>query len=431
MAASSNSSQRQNPAIDRRLVAAGLVAGAAVGAWASTKLRSKSEANAPAGVIDWEHARIIAINMNRGRSLTAVERERLDTYYNDLVQRCIPIVSDYMGATLPNGFVKTYAFDRVDWINANLEAFRTMFAPIESLASSDGNGRSIAAELWGSMNRTVISTEVGLLLGYLARRVLGQYDLALMGREPVTSGKLYYVEPNITFIETSLGLPREEFRLWLALHETTHAFEFEAYPWVRSHFNKLLERYFEYFKQDIDQLRHGMKAVKIYVDRMRTRDKSNGTWIESLMVPEQRALFNEMQAMMCIVEGYSNHVMNAVGKTLMPSYEGIANKFEQRRTGRGMAEQLFAKLTGLDMKMEQYRLGELFINTIAEQRGLDAVKKIWEGPLNLPTMTEIRQPEQWVERVLNTSTIPAPAAPAIVAPAELTTNSSDGTGPVA
>lgn len=407
--------QRSFPEIDRRLVAAGLLAGAAVGAWAGTKVRGMVDTEPAAGVIDWEQTRSIAINMNRGHTLTAAERERLDAYYRELVQRCVPIVTEYTGSVLPNPLEQTFAFDRVDWINANLDAFKTMFAPIESLSSTPEGKRSIGAALWGGFNRTVISSEVGLLLGYLARRVLGQYDLALLGREPVTGGKLYYVEPNIQLVETTLGLPREEFRMWLALHETTHAFEFEAHPWVRGHFNALLERYFEFFREDVDQLKQGMRGLKIFVDRARSRNRDDGSWIEALMVPEQRVLFTEMQALMCVVEGYSNHVMNAVGKQLLPNYSGIAQRFEQRQRRRGVAEQLFARLTGLDMKMEQYRLGERFIDQIAETRGHDAVKRIWEGPANLPSMAEIREPQQWLDRVLDGFGSPSPTGPAVLA----------------
>ena len=400
--------------MDRRLVAAGLLAGAAVGAWAESKMR-RIDSETAGQVIDWEQARSIAINMNRGLTLTAAERLRLDQYYGDLVLQCVPIVAEFTGTTLPTDSVQTFAFDRIDWINANLEAFKLMFAPIEALGGTPEGQRSIATVLWGGFNRTIISTEVGLLLGYLARRVLGQYDLALLGREPVTTGKLYYVEPNIQHIETTLGLPRDEFRMWLALHETTHAFEFEAHPWVRGHFNALLERYFAFFKEDVDQLKNGMRGVKVFVDRARTRNRGDGSWIEALMVPEQRALFSEMQSLMCIVEGYSNYVMNGVGRTLLPNYAGIAKRFEQRQRKRGLAEQLFARLTGLDIKMEQYRLGERFIAQVAEERGHAAVRRIWDGPANLPTMTEIKEPNRWIERILDAAVVPPPAAPAVFA----------------
>ncbi len=392
-------------AIDRRLIAAGLLAGAAVGAWASGRVRdwSARTTEAAPGLIDWNQVRGIAINMNRGLALTGVERSRLDAYYRDLVHRCVPLVSEYTGIQLPESVERTYAFDRVDWINANIDAFKLMLAPLEALNAHPGGRRTVAAALWGGINRTVLSAELGLLLGYLARRVLGQYDLALLGREPVPAGKLYFVEPNIRMVEQMLRLPPEEFRMWLALHEATHAFEFEGFPWVRSYFNELLERYFAFLREDAEQLRQGLRGLKVFVNRVRSPGGERASWIEALMTPDQRTLFAKMQAMMCIIEGYSNHVMNAVGQQLLPGYATIAAKFEQRQRQRTAAEQLFARLTGLDMKLEQYRLGQRFIDTIVEQRGHDVAKRVWESPESLPTMEEIKQPEQWLARVVDRS----------------------------
>lgn len=404
---------RRNLPIDRRLIAAGLLAGAAVGVWTAGKAREIATREHPPKLIDWEQARGIAVNMNRASALTATERARLDAAYRELVQRCVPLISDYTKSELPGPLDQTFAFDRVDWINANLDAFELMFAPLEELNPLGEGKSSIASALWGGINQTVLSAELGLLLGYLARRVLGQYDLALLGREPVVGGKLYFVEPNIRMVEQTLKLPRADFRMWLALHETTHAFEFEAHPWVRAHFNGMLERYFEFLKQDAEHLKQGFRGLKVFVERARSRDKGEGSWIEALMTPEQRALFNEMQATMCMVEGYSNHVMNAIGRDLLPTYDLIAKRFEQRQRQRTFAEQLFARLTGLDVKMEQYRLGEEFIDQVVAERGHDFARRIWEGPEFLPTMAEIRQPEQWLARMDARTTVGAlpPQAP--------------------
>ena len=158
---------------NRTLIAAGLLAGAAVGTWAGGRLRTPSQGPTKTGLIDWDQARGIATNMNRGASLTGVERSRLDDYYRGLVEKCVPIVSRYTGVDLPDTIERTYAFDRVDWINANLDAFKVMLAPIEALNPATGGNQTIAGTLWGGVNRTVVSAELGLLLGYLARRVLG------------------------------------------------------------------------------------------------------------------------------------------------------------------------------------------------------------------------------------------------------------------
>jgi len=382
-----------------KLTTAGVMAGAALGVWAGKRIQAYARQERPEGMINWNRTREIATAMNKGESLTAVERERLDRYYGDLVAKCIPIVSEYTGSSLPTDDHRTFAFDRIDWIDANLVGFKRMFEPIEELDSPKAHKGGVG-RLASSVNQSVLSYEIGLLLGYLARRVLGQYDLALLGREPVeASGKLYYVEPNIRGVEAKLGLPRDDFRMWLALHETTHAFEFEAHPWVRIHFNALLERYMTFMKQDAEYLKQGMQGLRVFADRIRSRGDDNGSWIEAFMNEEQRELFNEMQAMMCVVEGYSNHVMNAVGKDLLANYEEISRKFEERQKQRTQSEQLFAKLTGLNVKMEQYRAGEHFIDEIVRLRSHDTARRVWEAPEFLPTMDEIKKPELWLTRI--------------------------------
>ena len=406
MTHSSNPQSPYRPS--KRVMASGVIAGAAAGAWAANRIRTARQpadqslseellSGSRPPLVDWEQARSIAVNMNRAASLTSVERQRLDAEYSELVGKAIPVVESYVGISLPNAAVTTLAFDRVDWINANLDAFREMLAPFEALAQDDAKKGS-AGQFMAGVNRKVVSLEVGILLGYLSRRVLGQYDIALLGREQIGGGKLYYVEPNIRHIESTLNLPADDFRMWLALHETTHVFEFEGFPWVRPYFNSMLEEYFGYLKEDAALLGQGLRNLKIFVDRARSGDASS-SWIEHLMNEEQRALFNRMQTMMSVIEGYSNHVMNAVGRNLLENYEPISRKFEYRQANRSQAELFFAKLTGLDVKMEQYRLGEQFIDAIVAERGHDFAVRVWNSQDYLPTPEELRNARLWIQRV--------------------------------
>lgn len=391
---------------DKRLISAGLLIGAAVGVWVGNRARdfSSSRQSSTPGLIDWNQARTIAVSMNRESSLSEVRRQELDAYYKQLVDQAVPLVAAYTGDELPATLERIYAFDRVDWIDANIETFAEMFRPLEALNPlNDQRAPRVINLIWGTLNQTILSAEIGFMLGYLARRVLGQYDLALLGREPLGTGKLYFVQPNIVNVERVLRLPADDFRLWLTLHETTHAFEFEAHPWVRDHVNGLLQQYFGFLGQDIEHLKRGVEGLKAIWERTRQRDGTNGSWIELVMTPEQRQLFNTMQATMSVIEGYSNHVMNAVGKDLIPSFEIVSRRFEQRQRQRTQAERLFARLTGLDIKMEQYRQGEAFVNHVVAERGHDFVRQLWEGPEKLPTMEEIRSPDLWIARVAKSS----------------------------
>ncbi|HAX25032.1 MAG TPA: zinc-dependent metalloprotease [Thermomicrobiales bacterium] len=389
--------------IDPRILVAGLLTGAVVGVWAGRRAQDHiPQATGAPGSINWDRARSVAISMNRESLLTEHERRRLDSEYHDLVQQTIPLVADFTGASLPFPLDKIYTFDRVDWIEANLRSFQHMFEPIERLNLLGGSDSSRPANaVWNGLNQTVVSSELGLLLGYLARRVLGQYDLALLGREPLTeSGKLYFVQPNIRNLETSLHVPPQQFRLWLALHETTHAFEFEGHPWVREHMNDMIDEYFDFLTQDVEYLKRGVAGMRAIWQRSHNSDdKATGSWIEMVMTPDQRRLFARMQATMAVIEGYSNYVMNAVGRKLMPDYALIARRFELRQIQRSPAEQLFVRLTGLDTKLEQYRLGERFIDEIALIAGRATVERLWEGPAMLPTLAELRAPHDWLVRI--------------------------------
>jgi coenzyme F420 biosynthesis associated uncharacterized protein len=249
----------------------------------------------------------------------------------------------------------------------------------------------------GMMGQVMLSAQMGILLGYLARRVLGQYDLSLLGREPVTEGRLYFVEPNIAAMERRYELPREEFRAWIALHEVTHAFEFEAHPWVRDYMNDLLMVYLTSLSDDLFGSRPG-GALTLLATRVKDNLFERGHMLEMMMSPAQRDVFRKLQALMALMEGYSNHVMNQVGARHLKDHAQLKQTFESRAKSRGAAEQLFIKLTGLDIKLEQYVLGERFCERVASERGLPFLNQIWLGPEHLPALDEIHDPSRWIAR---------------------------------
>lgn len=384
----------------RAMMGLGVLAGAAlVGAYAANRRRVYTRTGAPP-MIHWERVRRIAVQMNPETGATAEWHASWAAYYTDLVRRCEPLITEEMGQPLPQPVQEIAAFSRAEWVDANIRNFQILFAPLEDLHRASFRADNLADVVMGDANQAMVSVELGILLGYLARRVLGQYDLSLLGREPVTSaGRLYFVEPNIGGVQQELGLDVEEFRLWIALHETTHAFEFEAYPWLRVHFNSLIEDYFKLILEDLTMLRGGMGGVGSLVTRARENLSNGDSWIEAVMTPDQRTLFDRLQALMAVVEGYSNYIMNTVGQRLLPSYEKIKAEFEARAARRSPAERLFVRLTGLALKMEQYRLGETFINEVVAQAGVAMANRMWEGPAALPTLAELRNPAAWIARM--------------------------------
>ncbi len=198
-------------------------------------------------------------------------------------------------------------------------------------------------------------------------------------------------------------MPIGPFRTWIALHETTHAFEFEAHPWLRPYLASRLERQLTLFGNDVRGM--GREAIR-GLGRSLRGEGGGEHWLERLMGEEQRALFRETQAVMSLLEGFSDYVMDEVGRELVPDVERIRAKFDERRAKRTPFERAMLRLTGMDLKLDQYKKGERFVRAIAERRP-DSLTRLWDGPESLPRDGEIEAPERWIARVLDGEVVPA------------------------
>ncbi len=332
-------------------------------------------------------------------SLTADELRATEPAYTAAMARIVPALSDYLGADLPGVVERSGVVDRAGWVRANTGSFASLIGKLEAdlLDQVIPPGGGLAKASMALANRWVTTRQLGFLLGFMGQRVLGQYDLALLSTE-AAPGRLLFVEENIRATAKTLGVPLEPFRTWIALHETTHAFEFEAHPWLRPYLASRLERQLSLFGKDVKGV--GREAVK-GVRRTLRGESDGGHWMERLMSPEQRSLFRETQAVMSLLEGFCDYVMDEVGKDLVPGVERISSRFHERRTRRTPFERAILRLTGMDLKMEQYRKGELFVRAIADARGPKALDRLWDGPETLPRDGEIDDPGAWMTRVLD------------------------------
>ncbi|MDP9383364.1 MAG: zinc-dependent metalloprotease [Chloroflexota bacterium] len=377
-----------------------LLLGAALGAvYVATRPKGERRESG-SKLVDWRQVEDSALRMvRRAPGGDIARRQELNRAYRQMVHDSTDVITRYTDIHLQGPLTNVYVFDRQDWIRANLEGFRRLFGRIEEIQNQLRPNPTLAAILLGEANRRVLSVQLGVLVGYLARRVLGQYDLSLMGKEAVTTGSLYFVEPNIARIERELNLPGNDLRMWIALHETTHAYEFEGNPWLREHFNSLLEGYFEGLNAQMQGMR-GTRALRNIAERLRQgSDEQREGWVEIFMNTQQRQLFRKIQGIMSLLEGYSNHIMNTVGQTILPDFDQIKERIEKRHKRNSVADRLFARLTGLNIKLEQYRLGEIFVNEVVNRKGIQFMNRVWTGPEALPSMEEIRQPERWIRRI--------------------------------
>jgi coenzyme F420 biosynthesis associated uncharacterized protein len=384
---------------DRRWQA-GFLVGSVIGA-AATVVGRRAERAARTGLVDWGAVERIAIARasRTPGELSALELRAAEDAYREAMARIVPRLEEALGTPLPGVVERASVVDRAGWIRANVGTFRSLISRMEGqlLDQVVPDGGGLTRATMALANRWVTSRQLGFLLGFMGTRVLGQYDLAILSAE-ADDGRLLFVEANVRGTAHALGVPVAPFRTWIALHETTHAFEFEGQRWLRPYLADRLERQLTLFSGNAASL--GRDAVRA-VGRALRGEGSGEHWLERLMTDEQRRLFRETQAVMSLLEGFSDYVMDEVGRGLVPDVDRISARFHERRQQRSGFERAVLRLTGMDLKMEQYARGERFVRSVAEARGRSALARMWEGPESLPSPEEITDPARWISRVLD------------------------------
>jgi coenzyme F420 biosynthesis associated uncharacterized protein len=379
---------------------AGVIAGSILGAAVTVVGRRVERQARRAGLVDWAAVERIATERLRAApgSLSPAELAAVEPEYAAAMARVAPRLAEALGTPLPGVVERVEVVDRAGWARANVTTFQSLMSRIEGelLEQLVPRNGGLARSLMALANRAVTTRQLGFLLGFLGTRVLGQYDLALLSAE-ARPGRLLFVEENIRATASALGVPVGPFRTWIALHETTHAFEFEGHPWLRPYIGERLERSLELFSVNASSL--GRDAVRA-LGRTLRGEAAGEHWLERLMSDEQRRLFGETQAVMSVLEGFSDYVMDEVGRELVPDVERISARFHERRERRPGFERAILRLTGLDLKLEQYKRGERFVRAIADAGGREALNRLWSGPSTLPSTAELSDPHRWIARVL-------------------------------
>src|ERR1700731_1114599 len=261
-----------------------------------------------------------------------------------------------------------------------------------------------AGSMMGAVGSRVTGMQAGLILAYLAGRVLGQYELFLPpdpnapdGVAP--AGRLTLVAPNILMVERELQVNPHDFRRWVCLHEETHRTQFTAVPWLRGYVQEQMTDFL--LASELDPaaiLKRIRAAADAVAGAVRGADDSESL-IEAIQTPRQREILDRLTAVMTLVEGHGDYVMDAVGPKVVPSVEEIRAKFSARRVSAGRIEQAIRRILGIDLKMKQYEQGSRFVKTVVEEAGMGGFNKVWTSPETLPTKDEIASPHSWLARV--------------------------------
>jgi coenzyme F420 biosynthesis associated uncharacterized protein len=354
----------------------GLALGAASGLAAVLLAEAMRPRAGSAELLDWDEVTRVAVRRLRGGRMAAPALAEAAVRYNRFAGEVRGPLLEAVGGLPPGVRLPDFAaVDRVGWLELNVGILRQVMEPLASVTRVPDSRLAL-------LGRAGLTRYVALTLEFLGRRVLGQFDPKLLGREPVRSA-LYLVEPNVAAWEEQERLPGDDLRRWLILHEMTHAWQFEGRPWLREHLNEQIGALVELAARSASGGALGLGRVRTI----------------TVGVPSQLALVRRLQATMSLVEGHGNLVMSLVGRRVLASFDVIDAAYRRRGRERGLLEQLAIRLTGLEVKMEQYRVGEQFARTVHDRYGMDVLNRAWEGPDTLPRAEELRDPERWRRRL--------------------------------
>ncbi len=374
-------------------------------------IRSLRDAFRPTGTdfIDWDQSESIAgiVSLSGGPAAPPAGRE-VEASFQEMSERSGELVEGFTGLTPADPLGHLFVLDRPAWIHANLESFKLIFEPFSRSYAATlekmESRRKRSARVSRHFTKGALTVQIGLVMGYLSRNVLGQFDLGLPKLEG--AGKLYIVYPNMLKAEERMRLSPAEFRLWITLHEVTHAFEFAAFPWLRGFMRRMMEEYFASVTVRMNEMGNrlfpGLSPAELKDSARLNEIINKGGLLSVVHNPEQREILARIQAFMSLVEGYSNFVMDGVGKEILPTYQEMKETFARRRDSKTGAERFIEKVLGFDLKLQQYRIGELFCREVAEKEGVEFLNLAWKNEENLPTYDEIHHPFVWIERMRET-----------------------------
>lgn len=335
------------------------------------------------GVIDWRLAEQVARGIAHLQpagdpapfeavAAPAAESERLVSAYTGLVA----------AAPLP----APEAVDRDAWVRANVRSLEGVLDPMAAKLGARLGPVSAAGGI-------VLAIEAGAISGFLAGRVLGQYEFPVL--DPAAPARLLLVTPNLGHAVHTLEADADQLLRWVALHETTHALQFGGVPWLREHLAGIVRELLAAVDVDPRGLLRMPDATNLraLLDSVR-----EGGLPFMALGPERRALLERAQAFMALLEGYAEHVMDAVGAGLLDDVAALRAAMDRRRQERSGLLRVVEKLIGMDLKLRQYEQGKAFCDGVVARGGIAALNRAWASPESLPAFDELDDPLGWLAR---------------------------------
>jgi coenzyme F420 biosynthesis associated uncharacterized protein len=309
-------------------------------------------------------------------------------------------IEEVTGLRSAAGTASADLIDRPTWIRANITSFRQLLEPMLSKLALPRPTSVFVAGARNSWSQQMAGVELGAMLGWLGGRVLGQYDLLVRGdaADAAADGAVYLVGPNLATLEQRFGFDPIEFRTWVLVHELTHRAQFTGVPWMRAYFAGLVDELLGAVDPRPGMLLGALRDALQRPDAARQRLRETG--LAGLIAgSEQRAVIGRIGGLMSLLEGHGDVTMTRAAGDLVPGAGRFARVLAARRANGNPLHRLLMRLTGMEGKLNQYAAGERFIAAVEAVGGPRAIDVCWTSPAMLPSIDEIRNPQQWLCRI--------------------------------
>lgn len=339
-------------------------------------------------MVDWRIARRIASGI-AGDPVMPILPGDLIALCEDAEQRVAAYAQLTPRAPLPT----PESVSRAGWADANLRGMRGVLDP---LADRIGSGSGPLAGPLRNAGGLLLGAEVGGLVGFLAQRVLGQYEVP--PTDPERPARLLFVAPNLEEAARRLEVDGAQMLRWVVLHEVTHAVQFSAVEWLRPHIAEMVGELGEALEMKLDP-KAMLKLTDVEQLRAAVQRLRSEGLIGAALGPESKELMDRVQATMALIEGHAEHVMDAAGAGVIEDLDVLRAAMEKRRGNRPPVMRVIERLLGLEMKMRQYETGKRFCDAVVARDGVAGLNRAWASPETLPTWEEMQAPDAWMARV--------------------------------
>lgn len=352
------------------------------------------------GPVNWEIARFVAQAMAGDADGTARWSD-VEDEYNDLVRAAEVQVQQYTGLSSTELLTPVEVVSRARWAEQSVRCFEPLVEPLavrlgEAQAESAGAGGEPFANLMRALTPFMVGAQTGMLVGWLSHHVLGRFDVQL---PPTPGSRLVFVAPNLEAAERSLNVVPRDFKFYIALREVVRAIEY-AQPGVREQFGELAAGLVTTLEIDADKLEDIGPVDFSDPASMQAFLEDPSGLLASLSSPAQAEAVEKMEAFVGLVEGYADHVMDAVGAARIASIAEIGAAIEARSSERHDVEDMFEELLGFGVRRSQYAVGREFCDAVVTQEGMAALNRVWKDEASRPTLAELQEPGDWLARTV-------------------------------